>query len=186
MTVTVTPATFAMVIFDAEAIERVTTDVLARLGMSDVDVAVDVDESTPVARITAAGEPRGPVTVAVESGALEDTRRPRHLGEGVAAAAIGRVLLRLRDRWSGGFADAPDDADLTLAQGVAWDIWCIARLDRAGIVANQQRWRYAFRNRHGFTDVADRVFDQIWAADALTWAQLDALSASALAARLPV
>ena len=28
---------------------------------------------------------------------------------------------------------------------------------------NQQRWRYNFRNRHGFTDQVDAAFDRLWA-----------------------
>ncbi|HEX9260595.1 MAG TPA: hypothetical protein VF855_13735 [Acidimicrobiales bacterium] len=185
MAVTVTPSTFALVMFDAAAIEQITADVATRLGLGDIDVAVEVDETTPIARISATGPAGGPVVVHADSGALEDTRKPRQLGEAVAAGSLGRVLMRLKDRWDGGFADAPADGDLSLAQAVAWDTYCVARLDRAGIAANQQRWRYAFRNRHGFTDIADRTFDQIWAADSLSWAELDGLSAAAVAARQP-
>ena len=46
----------------------------------------------------------------------------------------------------------------------------------------EQRWLYAFRNRHGFTDAADAAFDQLWTADDLTWDGITALSQEALAA----
>ena len=36
---------------------------------------------------------------------------------------------------------------------------------------------------HGFTDVSDRVFDRLWSADGLTWAELVAASEEAEAAR---
>ena len=44
---------------------------------------------------------------------------------------------------------------------------------------NQQRWRYNFRNRHGFTDEADQAFNRLWASDGLTWDELEAISAAA-------
>ena len=40
----------------------------------------------------------------------------------------------------------------------------------------RQRWLYAFRNRHGFTDDADGAFEQLWHGDGLTWADIDRLS----------
>jgi hypothetical protein len=52
----------------------------------------------------------------------------------------------------------------------------VGRLGRLGYRVHEQRWRYNFRNRHGFTDQADAAFDRIWAADALTWSDLTALS----------
>jgi hypothetical protein len=84
--------------------------------------------------------------------------------------------MRLRDRSSGRFDDAPPDSELTLAQVAAWDTYCIGRLERIGVPVNQQRWRYNFRNRHGFNDEVDAVFDRIMAADDLSWAELAALS----------
>ena len=46
---------------------------------------------------------------------------------------------------------------------------------------NQQRWRYNFRNRHGFNDEVDVAFDRIMAAEGLSWAELSALSDEARA-----
>jgi hypothetical protein len=48
MTTTVTPATFRFVHFDAEQITAVAEGLLAALGMSDRDVAIVVDETTPL------------------------------------------------------------------------------------------------------------------------------------------
>jgi hypothetical protein len=117
------------------------------------------------------------------SGALEDLRRPRQQSELSIATNVGRVLLRSRDRGDGSFADAPSDDALTLPQLAAWDAYCVGRLGRLGGRVHEPRWRYNFRNRHGFTDAADAAFDELWAADRLTWPELDAISARATAER---
>jgi len=45
-----------------------------------------------------------------------------------------------------------------------------------GVPVNQQRWKYNFRNRHGFTDVADAAFERVWQSDGLTWGELETIS----------
>jgi hypothetical protein len=179
MTVTVTPQTFHFVSFDASLIQRITESLVAALGLDDRPVAIEVDETTPLARV--AVDLGDTITVRVESGALEDTRKPRMQSEVATATTIGRVLLRARDRLVGGFGEAPADADLSLAQIAAWEVYCVGRLERLGIKVNQQRWRYNFRNRHGFSDVADAGFDQLWSSDGLTWGELSAISATTTA-----
>jgi hypothetical protein len=112
----------------------------------------------------------------VQSGAFEDSRVPREQSEAATAANLGRALLRARDRVQGGFGEAPPDPELSLRQVSAWETYCVGRLERLGLAVNQQRWRYDFRNRHGFSDVSDLAFDRIWASDGLTWGELEALS----------
>lgn len=176
MTVTVTPQTFHFVDFDAALIGRVADSLVAALGL-DRPVSIEVDETTPLARISITiGDT---ITVRAESGAFEDTRRPRQQSETSTAVSLGRVLLRARDRVSGGFGEAPADDQLSLAQVAAWETYCVGRLARLGLDVNQQRWRYNFRNRHGFSDVADAAFDRLWASDGLTWGELDEISRSA-------
>lgn len=179
MSVTVTPSTFQFVAFDAGRIEQIARTLVEALGIEQ-DVIVEVDETTPLARLRV--EPGDPIVVHAESGAFEDTRRPRQQSETATATAIGRVLLRAQDRMSGGFGEAPPDDQLTLAQVAAWEAYCVGRIERLGIAVNQQRWRYNFRNRHGFTDHGDATFDRIWSSDGLTWAELDELSRTATAA----
>jgi hypothetical protein len=179
MTVTVTPAEFTFVHFDAEVIERTVTELLERLGMGGRDVAVEVDETSPIARVDV--HPGDPLRLVVESGAFEDTRRPREMSEEAVAAASGRMLLRVRDRDGGQFAGAPADDDLSLAEMAAWDSYSAGRLGRAGYAVNRQRWLYHFRNRHGFTDAADQAFAELWEADGLSWDELTAISARATA-----
>ncbi|MDG2263176.1 MAG: hypothetical protein P8N50_12655, partial [Actinomycetota bacterium] len=75
--------------------------------------------------------------------------------------------------------DAPSDDDLTLAQSVAWDVYCVGRLVKAGVKGQRNRRVYQFRNRHGFTDAADAAFDELWTASGLTWTELETISAAA-------
>jgi hypothetical protein len=180
MTITVQPESFTFVAFDAAEIERVARGLVAAIGI-DRDVQIVVDETTPLARTTAEITPTA-ILIHAESGAFEDTRRPRQQSETATATAIGRVLLRARDRISGGFGEAPVDADLSLAQIAAWEAYCVGRLDRLGIPTNVQRWRYNFRNRHGFSDAADAAFDQLWSSDGIGWGELAEISRGAVGA----
>lgn len=181
MTVTVSPQQFQFVHFDAELIQRVAESLAAALGL-DRGVAIEVDETTPLSRVELdLGQPGGVLTVRAESGAFEDTRRPRHQSETATAVSLGRVLLRARDRLLGGFGEAPPDEQLSLAQVAAWNAYCAGRLERLGLGVNQQRFRYDFRNRHGFHDAADLAFERLWASDGLTWGELDEISRSASA-----
>lgn len=176
MSVSVTPQRFTYVGFDAALIAQITEGLLASLGLTDFDVHIEVDETTPLARVrVSTGEQ---VSIRVESGAFEDPKRPRQQSETTTATSIGRVLLRVKDRL-GGFAGAPADDQLTLAQMSAWDAYCLGRLGRMGVRVNQQRWRYNFHNRHGFTDAVDAAFDRLWGSEGLTWDELLAISVSA-------
>lgn len=176
MSVTVTPQAFNFVAYDAAMIQRVAEELLASLGLDDRDLLVEVDETTPLSRTRV--EIGDAISIRAESGAFEDTKRPRQQSEVATATSLGRVLLRVRDRLVGGFDEAPPDDDLTLAQVAAWETYCVGRLERLGIDVNQQRWRYNFRNRHGFTDEADQAFNRLWASDALTWGELEAICAA--------
>lgn len=175
MNVTVTPRTFNFVAYDATLIQRVTEDLLASLGMTDRDVHIEVDETTPLARTRV--EVGDTISIRAESGAFEDTKRPRQQSDVATATSIGRVLLRVRDRLTGGFGEAPPDDTLSLAQVAAWETYSVGRLSRLGIEVNEQRWRYNFRNRHGFTDEVDSAFNRLWSSDGLTWGELEAICA---------
>lgn len=176
MTVTVEPEEFRFVTFDGALIRDVAESLVATLGI-DRPVLVRVDESTPLGRIRA--EIGETIAVTVESGAFEDSKRPRQQSEVATRINLGRILLRVGDRLHGGFADTPLDDDLSLAQMAAWETYCAGRLSRLGLRINRQRWLYNFRNRHGFTDAADAAFNQLWDADSLTWTELASISASA-------
>jgi hypothetical protein len=174
MSVTVTPQTFNFVAYDAALIERVAEGLLASLGL-DRDVHIEVDETTPLSRTRV--EIGDTISIRAESGAFEDTKRPRQQSEVATATSLGRLLLRVRDRLDGGFGEAPADDQLTLAQVAAWETYSVGRLARLGIDVNEQRWRYNFRNRHGFTDDADAAFNRLWSSDGLTWGELEGITA---------
>jgi hypothetical protein len=177
VSVTVTPQEFKFVAYDAALIQRVADELLASIGLADRDVQIEVDETTPLSRMRVAiGDS---ISIRAESGAFEDTKRPRQQSETATATSLGRVLLRVRDRLIGGFGEASPDEDLSLAQVAAWDTYCVGRLERLGVAVNQQRWRYNFRNRHGFSDTSDDAFNRLWSSDALTWAGLQAICAAA-------
>ena len=53
------------------------------------------------------------------------------------------------------------------------------RTSRLGLRLHKPRFRYNFRNRHGFTDRADEVFDELWAAGEIPWMRIVQLSDSA-------
>lgn len=178
MTVTVEPDVFKFVHFDAALIARVGDQLTALLAI-DRPVHIEVDETTPLARVVV--ELGDTITVHVQSGAFEDPRVPREQSESSTAASLGRALLRARDRLEGGFGEAPPDDALSLRQVAAWETYSVGRLARLGLLVNQQRWRYNFRNRHGFSDVSDASFDRIWASDGLTWGELDAISTAGAA-----
>jgi hypothetical protein len=180
MTVTVTPDSFTMVEFSAADIAAVGELLLADIGLpAGTDLVVEVDETTPLGRSRVTS--LDPVTIQVESGALEDAKNPRNLSEPAAADVLGRLLFRVRDRLDPAFGDPPPDSDLSLAQSVAWDAYAVGRLARLGYRGQRQRRLYHFRNRHGFSDAADSAFEQLWTAEILTWAEIDALSSEALA-----
>jgi len=180
--VTVEPSSFTLVDFDQKAIASLLRKVVAAVGI-DRPVAVEVDQTSPLGRVhVVALDPA--VRLVVESGALEDPRRLRQFSPTGAANVLGRVLLRARDRLDPAFGDAPADDEVTLGQSSAWDAYAVGRLVRLGFRhhADRQRRLYQFRTRHGFSDGVDAAFDALWDGDALTWADVARLSASAAAA----
>jgi len=172
--ITVVPEEFTLVQFEATRIAEVAADVAGRIGFPDgTAVRIEIDEQSPLGSTELLAI--DPVTLAVESGAFEDAKRPRHLSEQSVRSVLGRLLFRARDRLGPSFAHAPPDADLPLRQYVAWDVYAVGRCARLGWRAQKERRRYHFRIRHGFTDVADEAFDRLWATDDLTWADLQAV-----------
>lgn len=181
MTVTVSPAEFQLVKFDAAEIASIVGELAERVGLGDRDITIEVDEKTPLG--SSAMVSLDPITISVESGGFEDAKRLRHLSRESVEGVIGRHLMRTRDRLDASFGDPPADDDIPIDQYTAWDVYAVGRLERLGFPSQRERRRYHFRIRHGFTDVADRVFDRLWTADGLTWADIQAASAEALAAK---
>ncbi|HEX4538831.1 MAG TPA: hypothetical protein VH112_01180 [Acidimicrobiales bacterium] len=182
--IAVSPEQFHIVAFDAGVIAATAERVADAVGLpADLEVRVEVDETSPLG----AGRLVGlhPVIISVQSGALEDAKRPRQLRVASVEDILGRLLFRAGDRLDPAFGDPPEEKGLTLAQGVAWDAYSVGRCSRLGFGDTQARWRYHFRNRHGFTDVADATFDRLWSATGLTWPDIDAACTQTETARQP-
>jgi hypothetical protein len=178
VTVLVTPQTFVMVHFDAEAIRAVVERLIAAIGLpAAFDVTVNVDETVPLGRATVTSIE--PAVIEVEGGALEDPKRPRQLSEAGTADILGQLLWQVHDRLDPSFGPVPPDDSLSLAHQAAWDVYSVGRLARRGYRAQRQRRLYAFRIRHGFSDEADAAFDRLWSAERLTWLEVVALSDAA-------
>jgi hypothetical protein len=180
--IAVTPETFTLVFYDAGRIAELAGDIADRIGLpDDAEVRVEVDERMPLGRVAVTS--LAPITVTVEGGAFEDAKHPRHLSDRAVLDVLGRTLRKTKDRLDPAFGDPPADGDLTLSQQVAWNAYAEGRNERLGLEVQKQRWLYHFRNRHGFTDVADGVFDRLWAAEGLQWADIEAACAETAAAR---
>lgn len=183
MTVSVRPEEFWMVLFDPDLILETVSQVAGQIGIDD-DVMVDIDETVPTTVAALSG--LDPITLAVQSGAFEDTRYPRTASAVQVADVAGRLLFEALDRLDPDF-DAPAlDEELRLHHRAAWDTYCAGRVARLGHKPMRQRRLYHFRNRHSFTDVADTSFERLWSSDGLTWADVVALSDRAHAMRAPV
>lgn len=184
MPVEVHPDEFTLVLFESGEIRALVERLVTDVGLpADRLVRVEVDETTPLGNARVASV--DPTVLTLESGALEDAKAPRRMSPTSAADVLGRLLFEVKDRLDPRFADAPPADELTLAQVAAWQTYCVGRLGRLGYKVQRQRRLYHFRNRHGFTDVADAAFDRLWTASDLSWADLQAISADALAARTP-
>lgn len=177
--VTVAPQQFSLVSYDASEIAALVRNLAEQIGITN-PVSVEVDERTPLSKMSAAIDVASSdaissdstVRLRFESGALENTKQLTTFGEPRARLSIGRMLLRASDRLSGRFDDAPADIALTNPQNAAWDAYCGGRLERLGLDPVEQQYRYDFRNRFGFDDAVDADFDRLWAADGLAWSEL--------------
>ena len=180
--VTIEPEEFKLVEFDRDELTALVEQLLDATGI-ERSVTLEVDQTTPLghAEVRSIGDDR--IVLHVESGALEDPRKLRKLSPSGAATVLGRLLFRVGDRIDPAFGDPPADGDMSLELSAAWDVYAAGRLVRLGFrhFDDRQRRLYQFRTRHGFTDASDASFDALWSGDGLTWADLERLSADALA-----
>ena len=178
--VTVSPETFELVNFDSAEITRLAEQVADAVGLgADVPVTITVDETAMQGKSSSRVEGDG-VVIEASGGAFESLRKAREFDEERCKNVLGQALLRARDRLDPAFGTPPADADLGVREEVAWATAIEGRLARLGIITGRpQRRIYHFRVRHGFTDTVDRVFQQLWDADTVTWADIEAASAEA-------
>jgi len=180
--ITVTPAEFTMVFFDGARIAELASAIADQVGVpADAEIRIEGDETSPLGRTKVVS--LDPVVLSVEGGAFEDAKRPRQMSERNVRETAARLLFRIHDRLDGSFADAPPDDQLTLQQQVAWDAYSVGRAERIGVEVQKPHRQYHFRNRHGFTDVSDTVFERLWTSDGLTWAVIEKACAETAAAK---
>jgi hypothetical protein len=182
--VSVSPETFSMVDFDAADIRSIVERLADEIGFAaDQTIDVQVDETVPLGGVRIASTE--PVVLEIQGGAFEDPKRLRQfLGDG-ASRVVGRLLFQTKDLLDPAFGTPPPRDELELPERVAWDTYAIGRVAGLGYDAQRQRWLYAFRTRHGFSDGVDRAFDELWTGDGLTWADVQRISADALASANP-
>ena len=181
-TIEVSPESFSMVNFDAEVIRGIGERLSDEVGLgADELVRIEIDEASSLGRARLESD-ADPILLSIEGGSFEDTRRPRQLSEKRTADVVGRLLLRVIDRRSEEFGSVPADDDLSFAHSIAWDVYAVGRLVRLGYPGQRRRRLYQFRNRHGFTDVADAAFERLWQSENLCWTDIAAISDDAAAA----
>ena len=180
--VTVTPETFELVNFQASDIEAAAHEVAEAVGLGDdVTVEISVAEEEMQGRSSASID-GNTIKVDVSGGAFESLRKAREFAPERCKAVLGQALMRARDRLDPSFGDPPADDEVPVHLEAAWSTYIEGRLDRKGILAGRpQRRIYHFRVRHGFNDEVDRIFEQLWNGDGLTWADIEKLSADAQA-----
>ena len=177
--VTLVPAEFTLVKFDAGQVRELIAAALADTGFpTDVDVVVEVDEVLPhpltasVVEIT-----DGVARLWFTGGCFESPQRQTGLSVDHTKVELATALLRAKDRLTGGFESAPADDDLSDRQRTVWDTYAEARAAALGYPVRVQRRRYVFRLYGGFNDVADAEFDRLWAGGTLDWPALETTAA---------
>jgi hypothetical protein len=172
---TLNPETFTLVKFDAAELLALAEESATAAGVpDDVAVAIDVDEALPhplIAHMSWINED-GSIGLWFSGGTFEDPQHQAMLHPENSKAELAAAFLRALDRRDGGFEDAPADGELSERQRSIWDVYTEGRVVRLGYHVNEPRRRYSYRLRAGFNDVADAEYEQLWAATALTWAQL--------------
>jgi hypothetical protein len=167
----ITPDPFTVVPYEVPVIADLLEEAAALIGFpSDVEVDLEVDEDLPHPLVyTTSDIVDGRAVLWMSGGNFESTHRNREFSVPFARRELTQVLLRANDRLADGFASAPSDAELSLAERAAWDTWAQGRTGRLGVEVRPDRMRYDFRLQHGFTDAADAAFDRLWDAQTLSW-----------------
>ena len=173
--ITVTPGTFTKVEFAVSDIESVAAEVMGSMDGVSPDLAVElvVDEDQPTTRMAIASV--DPVVFQLDSGALEDTRHPRHFGVEMASVSLASLFVEYLDRLDAAFGAPPVGEPSDLAAKIAWSAYTHGRVQRLGYRIHKPKHLYNFRNRHGFSDAADRAFEALWSGSDLTWADIGAI-----------
>ena len=177
--IVVRPETYTKVDFDAELIRAAAQRALENVAPlpNDLEIQAEIEEDQATNRVRISSV--DPAVFSIDGGAVENYKVPRTVGELESSITFTRLFLELADRLSQSFGAPELDAELSRAHRMAWDVNLFGRTSRHGLRIHEPRYRYNFRNRHGFSDLADRTFDTLWSSDGLTWAQITELSDTA-------
>jgi hypothetical protein len=184
----ITPDPFTVVPYEVPVIAELVEECAALVGFpADVEIDLEIDEDLPHPLVgTASDVVDGRAVLWMSGGNLESTHRNRQFNEPAARLELTQMLLRANDRLSDAFADAPPDAEVSLAERAAWDAWTHARAGRLGLANRPDRMRYDFRLQHGFSDAADAAFDRLCDAQTVSWDGLREICKETGAADRPV
>ncbi len=181
---TLIPAEFTLVKFDADEVRRIIAETMAAVDFpADVDVTVEVDEVLPhplTASFVDAAD--GAAQLWFSGGCFESPQRQTGLSVENTRVELGSSLLRAKDRLLGGFENAPADDELDDRQRGVWEAYAEGRLATLGFPVRVQRRRYTFRLYCGFNDVADAEFERIWQGATLTWDEVATMAEQLAAA----
>ena len=182
--ITLIPAEFTLVKFDADQVRGLIAQTIAEVGFpADVAVTVEVDEVLPHPLTASLVDiVDGEAKLWFTGGCFESPKRQTGLSVDHTRVELGSALLRAKDRLSEGFANAPRDEELDDRQRTIWDAYAEGRLVALGYPVRVQRRRYTFRLYGGFNDVADAAFARLWSGDALTWDDLSTMADELVAA----
>lgn len=179
--ISVTPDPFVLVDYDSGALAALVEKVAGRVGLADdVEIAIEVDEALPRPLIASYvdvvrdGDGHGRISIWCSGGNFEHPQYPRRFDDAGAEVELAVDLRRAADRLSPGFADAPPDSELSERQREAWNTSAAGRVSRLGFVVRESLVRYHFRLANGFGDAVDAVYERLWGADEITWADLEA------------
>ena len=176
--VTLIPAEFTLVKFDADQVRGLIDQTLAEVEFpTDVDVTIEVDEVLPHPLTASTAEiANGEAKLWFTGGCFESPQRQTGLSIDHTRVELGVALLRAKDRLSGGFEDAPVDDDLSDRERTIWDAYAEGRLRQLEYPVRVPRRRYTFRLYGGFNDVADAAFDRLWSGETISWNDLTEMS----------
>jgi hypothetical protein len=169
--ITVTPAKFTLVPYDADEIKALIEEAAALAGIaSNVEIGLTVDEEL-LAPLNGhmSDVIDGKAVLWISGGNFEDNKRPTHFSADQARVDLAIMMLRASDRLGDEFKDAPPDDQLSRGERAAWDAYAVGRAKKLGVDVRRPRQLYDFRLQHGFTDVADAAFERCWNADHITW-----------------
>jgi len=178
--VSVTPDPFVLVNYDSGVLAALIEKVASRVGLpGDVEISIEVDEALPRPLIASYVEvdDTGKISLWCSGGNFEHPQYPRRFDDAGAEVKLAVDLVRAADRLTPGFAGAPADSELSERQREAWDTTAAGRVSRMGYSVREPLVRYHFRLSNGFGDAVDAVYERLWGADTIAWADLEAACA---------